>query len=108
VLAASNFGGLKARCAGDSLFPFRLLAAIAVGNMSVGNSPRLAFSNLGGLSQLGLSGFDFASGGGAVAGGGANGAATATGGGGGATGPAQNPAFSTGAMPPRQAEKAGH
>ena len=65
-------------------------------NMSMGGgSPRIALSNLGGLSQLGLSGFDF---GGAVAGGPAP-AATATGGGGGATGPATNgPAFSSGAM----------
>lgn len=63
--------------------------------MSVGNgSPRLALSNLGGLSQLGLSGFDF---GGTLAGG-AGPAATATGGAGGATGPANGPAFSSGAM----------
>lgn len=63
--------------------------------MSVGNgSPRLALSHLGGLSQLGLSGFDFN---GAVAGG--NGpAATATGGHGGATGPQNGPAFSSGAI----------
>jgi hypothetical protein len=70
--------------------------------MSVGNSPRLALSNLGGLSQLGLSAFDF---GGTVAGGGGGPAATATGGGGGATGPQNDPAFSTGAMPPRAPEK---
>jgi hypothetical protein len=67
--------------------------------MSVGNSPRIAISNLGGLSQLGLSGFDF---GGMAAGG--EPAATATNDGG-ATGPQNGPAFSTGAMPARQAEK---
>lgn len=72
--------------------------------MSVGNSPRIALSNLGGLSQLGLSGIEF---GGAAAGGGGGPAATATATatGGGATGPHHDPAFSTGAMPPRLADK---
>ena len=66
--------------------------------MSVGNSPRIALSNLGGLSQLGglSAGFDFTGQGP----GGTGPAATATGGGG-ATGPQNGPAFSTGAMPPR-------
>lgn len=68
----------------------------AVGNgLSLGNgSPRLALSNLGGLSQLGLSGFDF----GASLAGGAAPAATATGGAGGATGPQNGPAHSSGAV----------
>ncbi len=67
-----------------------------VGNgLSLGNgSPRLALSNLGGLSQLGLSGFDF----GASLAGGAAPAATATGGAGGATGPQNGPAHSSGAV----------
>lgn len=70
--------------------------------MSVGNSPRIALSNLGGLSNLGLSGFDFT---GAVAGG--NGpAATATGGAGGATGPQNGPAVSSGAVSRPPADKA--
>jgi hypothetical protein len=69
---------------------------MSVGNgLSLGNgSPRLALSNLGGLSQLGLSGFDF----GASLVGGAAPAATATGGAGGATGPMNGPAHSSGAV----------
>ncbi len=74
----------------------------AVGNMSVGNSPRIALSNLGGLSNLGLSAFDFTTGAVAVG----NGpAATATGGAGGATGPQNGPAVSSGAVSRPPADK---
>ena len=72
-----------------------------MGNVSVGNSPRIALSNLGGLSNLGLSGFDFAPGGGGPAP-----TATATGGAGGATGPQNGPAaVSSKAMPRPPADK---
>lgn len=71
---------------------------MSVGNMSVGNSPRLALSNLGGLSQLGLSAFDFN-------GGNIGPATTATGGAGGATGPQNGPAISSGAVSRPPADK---
>ncbi|PSC70446.1 rhodanese-like domain-containing chloroplastic [Micractinium conductrix] len=90
---------------GQGMGSLDILAAadfeMSVGNVSVGNSPRIALSNLGGLSNLGLSGFDFAPGGGGPAP-----TATATGGAGGATGPQNGPAaVSSKAMPRPPADK---